>query len=91
MHFRYTPIHYGAKGEVQHKRIDDIYSKEDALASQAPEQCGAQHMQRCDRIIESLVKCGANAAMISETHNSQDKGALAMLAQYKSLVGSQIQ
>ena len=45
-------------------------------------------MQRCDRIIESLVKCGANAAMISETHNSQDKGALAMLAQYKSLVGS---
>lgn len=42
-------------------------------------------------IIENLVKYGANATIISETHNSQDKGALAMLKRYKSLAGGEIQ
>lgn len=84
-HFHYTPIHYGMKGEIQHRRIDDVYSPQDAITSSDMEQTGQLYFPRYDRIIENLAKLRIPVTIISETHNSQEKGALAMRGYYKKL------
>ena len=85
IHFHYTPIHYGAKGEIQHRKVDDIYTHEDAAVSLMPEQSGNLYLPRYDRIIENIYRENIPATIISETHNSQDKGALAMKLHFDSL------
>jgi len=85
VHFHYTPIHYGAKGEIQHRKIDDVYTEQDAMVSSDSDQAGQLYMPRYNRIIDNIVKLNISATIISETHNSQDKGALAMRAYYKQL------
>ena len=85
VHFHYTPIHYGAKGEIQHRKVDDIYSKEDAAVFSNSNKTGQLYHPRYNRIVENLAKLNIPTTIISETHNSQDKGALAMRAYYKGL------
>jgi len=85
VHFHYTPIHYGMKGEIQHRKIDDIYSEQDAITSSDINQTGELYSPRYNRIIGNLAKLSIPATIISETHNSQDKGALAMRAYYRQL------
>jgi len=84
-HFHYTPIHYGMKGEIQHRKIDDIYSEEDAAVSSDIDQTGKLYFPRYGRIIDNLARINNPVTIISETNNSQDKGALAMRAYYKQL------
>jgi len=84
-HFHYTPIHYGARGEIQHRKIDDIYSQQDAVTSSDVDQIGQLYFPRYNRIIENLAKVSIPVTIISETHNSQEKGAMAMRAYYKQL------
>jgi len=85
VHFHYTPIHYGTKGEIQHRKIDDIYSREDAITSSDIYQTGQLYLPRYDRIIENLANQNCPVTIISETHNSQEKGAIAMRDYYKQL------
>ena len=83
IHFHYTPIHYGLRGEIQHRKIDDIYSQPDAITSSDVEQTGQLYFPRYNRIIENLARLSIPVTMISETHNSQEKGAMAMREYYK--------
>jgi len=85
VHFHYTPIHYGMKGEIQHRKIDDIYSPQDAIISSDADQTGQLYSPRYNRIIENLAKLSNPVTIISETHNSQEIGAMAMRAYYKQL------
>jgi len=85
-HFHYTPIHYGMKGEIQHRKIDDVYSREEAITSSDMNQTGQLYSPRYDRIIENLAKLSLPVTIISETHHSQEKGAMAMMTYYKQLV-----
>jgi len=85
VHFHYTPIHYGIKGEIQHRKIDDIYSEQDAVTSSNINQTGQLYQPRYNRIIENIVTRNISATIVSETHNSQEKGAMAMQAYYKQL------
>ncbi|WP_029905057.1 TIM barrel protein [Prevotella sp. 10(H)] len=85
VHFHYTPIHYGAKGEIQHRKVDDIYTETDATISLNSAQTGNLYLPRYNRIIENLSKLNNPVTIISETHNSQEKGAMAMRAYYKQL------
>jgi len=84
-HFHYTPIHYGTKGEIQHRKVDDVYSPEDAFTSSDTEQTGQLYFPRYNRIVENLSKLGVTATIISETNKSQEQGALAMRRYYKEL------
>jgi len=84
-HFHYTPIHYGAKGEIQHRKIDDVYSLQDAITSSDMKQTGQLYFPRYNRIIENLTKLSIPVTIISETHNSQEKGAMAMREHQKQL------
>jgi len=85
VHFHYTPIHYGTKGEIQHRKIDDMYTEQDAVISSDINQIGQLYRPRYNRVIENLVKLDIPATIISETHNSQEKGAMAMREYYKKL------
>ena len=85
VHFHYTPIHYGMKGELQHRKIDDVYSEQDAVISSDIDQTGQPYFPRYDRIIDNLAKLSFPVTIISETHNSQEKGGMAMRAYYKQL------
>jgi len=85
VHFHYTPIHYGTRGEIQHRKIDDVYSPEDAKTSLDTHQTGQLYFPRYNRIVENLAKLNIPATIISETHNSQEQGAMAMRQYYKEL------
>jgi deoxyribonuclease-4 len=80
IHFHYTPIHYGPKGEIKHKAIEDIYENEQ-LTDARP---GSLYHPRYKRIVENLVLRIASCTVISETHNSQERGALAMKSIYNN-------
>lgn len=86
IHFHYTPIHYGVRGEIQHRKIDDIYSVDDAITSSDMNQTGQLYFPRYNRIIENLAKLSIPATIISETRNSQEKGAMAMRAYYNAML-----
>jgi len=74
IHFHYTPIHYGNRGEIVHKKIDDIDNK------------GNLYHPRYERIVENIAKLKIPVTIISETHNSQEQGAMAMRDVYKRVV-----
>jgi deoxyribonuclease-4 len=83
IHFHYTPIHYGARGEISHKAIHDTYparaqmtllpSDADPLRSSD----GFFH-PRVEPVAKALSRFQVDCTVISETHNSQEEGALAL-------------
>lgn len=74
IHFHYTPIHYGNRGEIMHKKIDDKDDKNNL------------YHPRYERIVENIAKLKIPVTVISETHNSQEQGAMAMRDVYKRVV-----
>jgi deoxyribonuclease-4 len=86
-HIHYTPIEYGPKGEIVHKAINDLYPVDDQfsldLFSDNLRQ-GYYH-PRYEAIVRGLSKINADCTVISETHNSQEEGALAMKNYYKRI------
>jgi deoxyribonuclease-4 len=85
IHFHYTPIHYGAKGEIVHKAIEDKYPPTSPTLFEDIVMDKYYH-PRYEPIIENFVRFGIeNCTIISETHNSQEIGALAMSNFYKGL------
>ncbi|MCP4356067.1 MAG: TIM barrel protein [Proteobacteria bacterium] len=79
IHFHYTPIDFGPKGELKHKAIDDKYPENEKTA-------GLLYHPRLEPIIENMIKLDhANFTVISETHNSQEIGATEMKKYYNLL------
>lgn len=72
-HFHYTPIHYGPRGEIQHRALSDIDGVSNKPFHPRPEPVAA-----------GLAALSGRFTIISETHNSQDKGAIKL----KSLINS---
>ncbi|MDR1701043.1 MAG: TIM barrel protein [Lachnoclostridium sp.] len=86
IHFHYTPIDYGPQGEITHKSLDDEYptSPQQSLFENGL-KTGVYH-PRYERIVENLKKTDASFTVISETHNSQEKGAMALKQYYSKLL-----
>lgn len=83
MHFHYTPIHYGPRGEITHRTIHDQYPVEAQM--QLPSLGGSSLRSRdgffhprVEPIATALRKFSVDCTVISETHNSQEEGALAL-------------
>ena len=68
MHFHYTPIHWGPRGEIQHRAIED-----DGF------------FPKHQRVVEQLSRLSGDFTIISETHDSQERGAGAMKSHYHTL------
>lgn len=79
-HFHYTPIHFGPRGEIQHRAVDDRYPEPqqkdlfgEAAVGESSED-GLFH-PRPDPVAEALREMSGDFTVISETHNSQEIGA----------------
>lgn len=68
IHFHYTPIEYGEKGEITHKTIEE-----------------RNHHPHYETIVENFHHYRLPVTVISETHDSQERGAMAMKNYYRSL------
>lgn len=89
VHFHYTPIHYGPQGEITHKAIDDIYPEnlqQTLNLFNEPKPDNFYH-PRYERIINHLSNFNIPFTIISETHNSQEIGAMAMKHHYNKFKG----
>jgi len=86
IHFHYTPIHYGPKGEISHKAINDRIESDNQLSLNLFEAAADDFFHpRFPQIISNLSSLKKEFTVISETHDSQDEGALAMKNHYCSL------
>jgi deoxyribonuclease-4 len=77
IHFHYTPIHYGPRGELVHKSIVDRYETPPQGEFFSKPNEGLYH-PRLEPIIDGLRSYDIDCTVISETHDSQEQGALAM-------------
>lgn len=83
IHFHYTPIDFGPRGEIKHKAIDDKYPK-----GERPENMPKDNLYypRVEHIIENMAKIkNPNFTVISETYNTQEIGAKALKKYYLML------
>lgn len=90
-HFHYTPIHFGPRGEVQHRAVDDRYpepTQRDLFRVGAvgeSSEDGFFH-PRPDPVAEAFRTVSGSFTVISETHNSQEVGATALKKIYLECV-----
>nr|WP_306267027.1 TIM barrel protein [Pararhizobium sp. IMCC3301] len=79
-HFHYTPIHFGPRGEIQHRAVEDRYpelEQKDLFGKAAVgerSEDGWFH-PRPDPVAQALRILSGDFTVISETHNSQETGA----------------
>jgi deoxyribonuclease IV len=87
IHFHYTPIHYGPKGEITHKAIDDTYPKDNQTVLDLFDDKPKDNFYhpRFETIVENMEKLNKEFTVISETHNSQEIGAMAMKKHYDKI------
>lgn len=89
IHFHYTPIEYGKKGEIQHKALTDKnnnrYSDTLSLFEEDTEINLDLYYPRFERIILNMAIYGVSGTIISETHNSQEVGAMEMKKYYNKI------
>lgn len=87
IHFHYTPIDYGPKGEITHKALDDKYpfNSQQSLDLFNDKPTNDLYHPRYEAIVENMCKLKTNFTVISETHNSQEIGAMTMKKQYEKL------
>jgi len=88
VHFHYTPIDYGSRGEIVHKAIDDKYPEESQmfLPGFDVNNCRSKdgfYYPRHEHVASSLKKFSLDCTVISETHNSQEVGAIALKKSYE--------
>lgn len=83
IHFHYTPIHYGPKGEITHKALHDRIEKSSQLAFELLKTSDDMFHPRFERIIESLLPLDLSSTIISEAHNSQEVAASEMSRYYR--------
>ena len=86
-HFHYTPIDFGPQGEITHKALEDVYPvnpQQDLF--DPPADIPRLYHPRYERIIENLSRIDIPFTVISETHNSQEQGALALKSHYRNIL-----
>lgn len=89
VHFHYTPIDFGPKGEKQHKALSDQYPEPlqrglfDASRPGEGSRDGLYH-PRPEPVALALRSLKMSYTVISETHNSQEEGARELKRLYQN-------
>ncbi|WP_041801802.1 TIM barrel protein [Rhodopseudomonas palustris] len=87
IHFHYTPIHFGQRGEIQHRAIHDRYpplAQQSLFGTSTPGEQSRDGLfhPRVEPVAAALARlCVASRmdfTVISETHDSQEEGAAAL-------------
>jgi len=88
LHFHYSPIKFGERGEITHKSLDDKKPIPNQLsigfADSLDKNSDRKYYPRFERIIDNIVQYNINASIISETYNSQEIGASRMKNYYQN-------
>lgn len=84
IHFHYTPIHFGARGEIQHRAINDRYPpivQQTLFGGHGPGEQSRDGLfhPRVEPVAAAIAKLDLDFTVISETHDSQEEGALALM------------
>lgn len=80
IHFHYTPIHFGPRGEIKHRALGDRYppiNQEDLFGGDGlvgRSKDGLFH-PRPETVAEAIKSIDRDFVVVSETHNSQEEGA----------------
>ena len=87
LHFHYPPIHFGKRGEIQHRAVDDRYPELEQADLFSEARIGetssdGMYHPRPEPVTEALSILGGDFTVISETHNSQEIGALCLKDNY---------
>jgi deoxyribonuclease-4 len=96
LHFHYTPIHFGPRGEIQHRAISDRYPVTESpslfgrLKAGEGSDDGFFH-PRPEPVMSALQCLDCDFSIISETHDSQEEGALALQSSHRSLLAERPQ
>ena len=85
IHFHYTPIDFGPQGEITHKAIEDTYPIDPQQSLFDSPFLQQLYNPRYEYIIENMRQIDIPFTVISETHNRQDQGALAMKSYYEMI------
>ncbi len=75
-HFHYTPIHYGPRGELVHRKLTD--TRED----------GSLYCPRPEVVAKLLKEYKVSGTVISECHDSQEEGARVLQEFYRQTSAS---
>jgi deoxyribonuclease IV len=83
VHLHYTPIHYGPRGEISHKAINDRYPCTTQMVLPVMNRKSLQSDDglfhpRFEAIGKALSHFNVDCNVISETNDSQEEGALAL-------------
>ena len=86
IHFHYTPIEYGKRGEITHRAIYDRQNanpgRQERLSLDPPDEADYFY-PRYEPVAKGLFDWNVNGTVISETNNSQEEGALHLKSAYK--------
>jgi deoxyribonuclease-4 len=89
VHFHYTPIHYGLRGEIQHRAIHDRYPKAELADADPHHSTNSSELledqyyhPRYEPVAKALKLLNVDCTIISETRNTQEEGALALMRAY---------
>lgn len=88
IHFHYTPIHYGKRGEIKHKALDDLIDDDVQGSFKFSNSIDNKYHPRFECIIKNIYDRRIKCTVISETHNSQEIGAMEMSSYYYKLAKS---
>ncbi|WP_321340693.1 TIM barrel protein [uncultured Cohaesibacter sp.] len=80
IHFHYTPIHFGPKGEIKHRAVADRYPEPQQSDMFGGTRIGEYSVDglyhpRPEPVASALASLDTQFTIISETHNSQEIGA----------------
>lgn len=89
LHFHYTPIHFGKRGEIQHRAVDDTYPEVEQTDLFGSSGIGTSSTDglfhpRPEPVAGALSELGGDFTVISETHNTQEVGALCLQGLHRS-------
>lgn len=89
IHFHYTPIDFGPRGEISHKALFDYNNtpRQSALGLFGDENNDLQpglYYPRVEPIVTGLRRWAHQCTVISETNDTQEEGALALQTGYYS-------
>lgn len=80
IHFHYTPIHFGSRGEISHRSIDDRVERTPQTSLSLFGDCSEPSLYhpRFEPVANGLRRWVSDCVVISETKDSQERGAIAL-------------
>lgn len=85
LHAHIAPIEFGGRGEIRHRAYDESEGARPQASLFESSTCLAPYLPRPEILAEAAYAAGAPLWIVSECHDSQEKGAIAMRNRFRQL------